>query len=256
MVTYLYHIFGEETKEDYKKMWNKSNNLQRVFPISLLIEQTFFSIQTLRLFDKESSIIIFTNKPEHPLFQKFEKNIKLINVKNEYESIKHEEFWCYFLRIETLYKYIYEIDDDIITLDCDTYFKIPWSKSPTELLNIKRKKMLEDLWTCLIYQHRNKQFDKDTEQFYNMGVVGLNKKDKNKFIRLWYQRMLIQQYLTPKQRAIDEIVLNQLIKKYNYYPIETCDVIEHYWQPSNPLKYSIPPESLFEQIKKKNNHIQ
>src|SRR4030042_6097203 len=99
---YIYNVYGEFNQEDYEKqgMWTKTNTLKkiiRVFPFKLLADQTIFSIRTLRLFDNDTIVQIYTNQPEYEEFKKL-KNVEIIDMREKYEEYRKLSFWCYRIR--------------------------------------------------------------------------------------------------------------------------------------------------------------
>jgi len=202
---YVFCIFGEEKEETYKeqKMWlhTEGNKSRRVFPIQEMIDQTVFCVQTLRLFDKNTMVEIYTNKPELECFKQFNQfsNIKIINFKEFYEKRKKDKLWCYRLRFD-VYK---QLDDDFVSLECDMFFKAPPKFELTD----------------------NKYY---TITLLNTGIMGLTKKTKDKIIDEIIEKFddRIKNYTL---RCLDQDIFWETWKKYNFEVIETKNFLHHYY---------------------------
>lgn len=242
---YIYHIYGENRYCDYEnkqiqiKKNNNSNSHTRVYPFELLINQTTFSIQTLRLFDKENKIIILTNQPTHPkLIPVLElKNIEIIDMSAEYEKEKHNRLWYILLGIEGLIKYV---NDDFIFIDCDTFF---FKTIPKFSELFKENQIIVDKNMRMPFPKR-----------YNIGIFGMTKNNKNKYIQQIYEKILLLRIQLPEERVIDEIAINKIIQKNNFQIFETNKFIRHYYNDLSTKNNNLTfYQQIFEKIKKDNN---
>lgn len=231
MVKYLYNLYGEDNLSRYaeQKMWLRTENNKtrvRAFPFILLAGQAVFSIRTLKLFLPDVKVEIRTNQPTFPLLKwlkKTYKNINIIDCKETYQKYKEISFWQYRIRYDALIN----TDDDTIMIDADTYF-----------VDKPDFKISDDV--CWI------------SKGHNMGILGLTKKNCHEHIPPIIEQ--INEKADPEgkeARAIDEIITLKRMETHNIKLIETGKWIEHYFHPDKEYKYSIPDETLYEELKKK-----